>query len=87
MGDGRRVRASSTPSVNGGIMKEGIHPKLESTIIKCGCGAELETLSTTDKLHVDICSKCHPFFTGEERFVDTEGRVERFNRKYGEEEE
>ena len=87
MGDGRHVRASSTPNVNGGIMRKGIHPKLENTIIKCGCGAKLETLSTTDKLHVDISSKCHPFFTGEERFVDTEGRVERFNRKYGEEKE
>jgi len=65
-------------------MKKGIHPKLKHTVIKCGCGAEFETLSTVDKLHVDICSKCHPFFTGEERFVDTEGRVERFNRKYGE---
>jgi large subunit ribosomal protein L31 len=56
---------------------------MKRAVVRCGCGAELETLSTMDDLHVDICSKCHPFFTGEERFVDTEGRVERFQRKYG----
>jgi len=64
-------------------VKEGIHPEMKRTAIRCGCGAELETLSTEDNLRVDICSKCHPFFTGEDRFVDTEGRVERFQRKYG----
>lgn len=64
-------------------MKEGIHPEMKRTVIHCGCGAELETLSTEENLRVDICSKCHPFFTGEERFIDTEGRVERFQRKYG----
>jgi len=62
-------------------MKTGIHPEVKKTVVRCGCGAEFETLSTVEELHVDICSKCHPFFTGEERFVDTEGRVERFNRK------
>jgi len=64
-------------------VKEGIHPELKRTVLRCGCGAELETLSTEENLRVDICAKCHPFFTGEERFVDTEGRVERFQRKYG----
>ena len=63
-------------------MKEGIHPELKKSTIRCGCGAALETLSTETVLRVDICSKCHPFFTGEERLVDTEGRVERFQRKY-----
>ncbi len=63
-------------------MKEGIHPELKKSTIRCGCGAALETLSTETDLRVDICSKCHPFFTGEERLVDTEGRVERFQRKY-----
>jgi large subunit ribosomal protein L31 len=63
-------------------MKADIHPEVKRTVVRCGCGAEFETLSTVEELHVDICSKCHPFFTGEERFVDTEGRVERFNRKY-----
>jgi len=63
-------------------VKEGIHPELKKAVIRCGCGAELATVSTVEDMHVDICSKCHPFFTGEERFVDTEGRVERFKRKY-----
>ncbi len=63
-------------------MKPEIHPEMKRAVVRCGCGAEFETLATTDDLRVDICSKCHPFFTGEERFVDTEGRVERFNRKY-----
>jgi large subunit ribosomal protein L31 len=66
-------------------MKAGIHPQMRAVVIRCSCGAQFETLSTTeqDMLHVDICSKCHPFFTGEERFVDTAGRVELFQRKYG----
>jgi large subunit ribosomal protein L31 len=63
-------------------VKQEIHPELKKAIIHCGCGAEIETVSTVEEMHVDICSKCHPFFTGEERFVDTEGRVERFHRKY-----
>lgn len=67
-------------------MKKGIHPEMKRTVIHCACGAEFETLSTVENLRVDICSKCHPFFTGEERFVDTEGRVERFQRKYGKKE-
>jgi len=66
-------------------VKTGIHPEMKKATVRCGCGAEFETLSTVEELHVDICSKCHPFFTGEERFVDTEGRVERFNRKYAKE--
>jgi len=66
-------------------VKQGIHPEVKKATVRCGCGAEFETLSTVEELHVDICSKCHPFFTGEERFVDTEGRVERFNRKYAKE--
>jgi large subunit ribosomal protein L31 len=63
-------------------MKPGIHPELKRVVIRCSCGAEWETLSTRENLRVDICSKCHPFFTGEERFVDTEGRVEQFRRRY-----
>lgn len=64
-------------------MKKGIHPEMKRVVIRCSCGAEWETLSTRDDLRVvNICSKCHPFFTGEERFVDTEGRVERFRRRY-----
>ena len=63
-------------------MKTGTHPEMKKARIQCGCGAVHETVSTVEDMHVDICSSCHPFFTGEERFVDTEGRVERFNRKY-----
>lgn len=63
-------------------MKQGIHPETKKAVVHCGCGAKLETRSTVEEMRVDICSKCHPFFTGEERFVDTEGRVERFQRKY-----
>jgi large subunit ribosomal protein L31 len=68
-------------------MKKGIHPEMKRTVIKCACGAEFETLSTVEELHIDICSNCHPFFTGEEKFVDSEGRVERFQRKYGQKEQ
>ncbi len=64
-------------------MKKDIHPTLHRTVVHCGCGAEVETLSTKKELRVDVCSKCHPLFTGESRLVDTEGRIERFERKYG----
>ncbi len=64
-------------------MKPGMHPEMKKVTIRCSCGATHETLSTATDLHVDICSKCHPFYTGEERLVDTEGRVEAFERKYG----
>jgi large subunit ribosomal protein L31 len=64
------------------IVKEGIHPKYEQTLIKCACGATFETGSTKKDLHVDICSKCHPFFTGKQKLVDTGGRIERFNRRF-----
>lgn len=64
-------------------MKAEIHPEVHQAVIKCSCGAEFETFSTRENLHVDICSQCHPFFTGEEKFVDTAGRVELFQRKYG----
>jgi large subunit ribosomal protein L31 len=63
-------------------VKQGIHPEMKKAVVHCGCGAMLETRSTMEEMRVDICSKCHPFFTGEERFLDTEGRVERFQRKY-----
>lgn len=65
-------------------MKEGIHPKYEKAIVTCSCGNTFETRSThTPKIHVEICANCHPFFTGTQKLVDTAGRVERFNRKYG----
>ncbi|MBT9144052.1 MAG: 50S ribosomal protein L31 [Dehalococcoidia bacterium] len=64
-------------------MKEKIHPKYEKAIVSCACGTSFETGSTRKELKVDICSKCHPFFTGKQKFIDTGGRVERFKRKYG----
>ena len=63
-------------------MKEGIHPKYQDTVIKCVCGNEIPTRSTKTDIHVEICSKCHPFFTGNQRLVDTGGRVDRFKKKY-----
>ncbi len=64
-------------------MKAGIHPKYEMTTITCACGNVIKTKSTAKDIEVEICSKCHPFYTGKQKLVDTAGRVERFNRKYG----
>ncbi|NLA26479.1 MAG: 50S ribosomal protein L31 [Firmicutes bacterium] len=64
-------------------MKENIHPRYYRTVVTCACGESFETGSTKENLKVEICSKCHPFFTGKQKFVDTGGRVERFKRKYG----
>ena len=64
-------------------MKKGIHPKYEMTTITCACGNVIETKSTVKNIEVEICSQCHPFFTGKQKLVDTAGRVERFNKKYG----
>ncbi|MBN2626747.1 MAG: 50S ribosomal protein L31 [Spirochaetales bacterium] len=64
-------------------MREGIHPKYDEAKITCACGNVVETKSTAGDLEVEICSSCHPFFTGKQKLVDTAGRVERFNRKYG----
>ena len=63
-------------------MKRGIHPTLQPARITCVCGATYETLSTKPEIHVEICASCHPFFTGERRVVDTEGRVEKFEQRY-----
>jgi large subunit ribosomal protein L31 len=63
-------------------MKTGIHPEYTPTRITCACGRVTETFATVDELHVEICSHCHPFFTGRQKLVDTAGRVERFRRKY-----
>lgn len=64
-------------------MKKGIHPEYFETTISCACGNVIQTRSTVKNLRVEICSKCHPFFTGQQKFVDTAGRVEKFERKYG----
>ena len=63
-------------------MKEGIHPNYKPTTIKCACGEVIETSSTKQDIRVDICSKCHPFFTGKQKLVDTGGRVDRFKKRY-----
>ena len=65
-------------------MKDGIHPKYEETTITCACGEVIHTRSTKKNIRVEICSKCHPFFTGEKKFVDAAGRIERFKQRYGE---
>lgn len=64
-------------------MKAGIHPKYEEVNVHCACGASWTTRSTKGDLSIEICSNCHPFFTGKQKLVDTAGRVERFQRKYG----
>jgi large subunit ribosomal protein L31 len=65
------------------MVKEGIHPQYEKVTIKCACGAEFETSSTKKDIRLDICSKCHPFFTGKQKLVDTGGRVDRFKKRFG----
>ena len=64
-------------------MKEGIHPDYKPTTIRCSCGEVIETSSTKSDIKVEICSKCHPFYTGKQKLVDTGGRVDRFNKKFG----
>jgi large subunit ribosomal protein L31 len=64
-------------------VKEGIHPKYQEVEVRCACGASWKTRSTKPDLHLEICSSCHPFFTGRQKLIDTEGRVERFTKKYG----
>ena len=63
-------------------MKPGIHPRYTNAKIVCVCGNIIETRSTLPEIHVEICSNCHPFFTGKQKLVDTAGRVEKFRRKY-----
>ena len=64
-------------------MKQDIHPKYEQTTIRCACGAVIATGSTKKDIVVEICSNCHPFYTGKQKLVDTGGRVDRFNKKFG----
>jgi len=64
-------------------MKEGIHPAYKKVTVRCACGETFETGSTKDELHVEICSKCHPFYTGKQKLIDTGGRVEKFKKRYG----
>ena len=64
-------------------MKEGIHPQYGKSVVRCGCGETFETGSTRKEMKVDICSKCHPFYTGKQKLVDTGGRVDRFKKRFG----
>ena len=68
-------------------MKTGIHPEMHEVTTHCACGDSFKTLSTVDEIKVTLCSKCHPFYTGEQRFVDTAGRIEKFEKKYGKKKE
>jgi large subunit ribosomal protein L31 len=64
-------------------MKSGIHPKYDEVTVTCACGNSFKTRSTAGDLKVEICSSCHPFFTGKQKLLDTAGRIEKFNKKYG----
>ena len=64
-------------------MKEGIHPEYFEITVRCACGSEVQTRTTLKDLHVEICSNCHPFYTGQQKIVDTAGRVGKFQKKYG----
>ncbi|MEM7698053.1 MAG: 50S ribosomal protein L31 [Verrucomicrobiota bacterium] len=64
-------------------MKPDLHPEYAESTIQCTCGTVIQTRSTVPDLHIGICSDCHPFFTGEQRFVDTAGRVDKFAQRYG----
>jgi len=64
-------------------MKEGIHPEYLECQVNCACGNTFKTRSTKKEIRVEICSQCHPFFTGKQKFVDSAGRVEKFRKKYG----
>ena len=64
-------------------MKEGLHPDYKPTTNTCACGATWETGSTKEDIHVEVCSKCHPFYTGRQKLVDTGGRVDRFKKRFG----
>lgn len=67
-------------------MKEGIHPPYKNIKITCSCGHVIETASTVGDYHVELCSACHPFFTGKQKYIDTAGRIEKFKRKYAKQE-
>ena len=64
-------------------MKADIHPEYNEVTIRCACGNEVTTRMTIKELNVEICSECHPFYTGKQKLMDTQGRIEKFNRKYG----
>ena len=73
----------SLDSFRGRDMKPEIHPEYNEVSVSCSCGEQFKTRSTGNDLHLDVCSKCHPFYTGTQKIVDTGGRVDKFRRKYG----
>lgn len=77
------VKPKGLNSRKGVAMKTGIHPRYVKCIVTCACGNTFETRSTVEEIRTEICSACHPFFTGKQKIVDTEGRVEKFMAKYG----
>jgi large subunit ribosomal protein L31 len=79
----QRPARQGLPYRERGTVKEGIHPKYEEVDVRCACGNTFKTRSTKPELHLEICSNCHPFFTGRQKLIDTEGRVERFTKKFG----
>jgi large subunit ribosomal protein L31 len=79
----RSAAAAPDPAAKGDIVKEGIHPQYQEVEVHCACGASWKTRSTRKDLHLEICSNCHPFFTGRQKLIDTEGRVDRFTKKFG----
>lgn len=78
-----KTRMNSFPTKEVKPVKEGIHPNYRPTTITCACGNVIETGSTKKDIKVEVCSKCHPFYTGKQKVVDTGGRVSRFNKKFG----
>jgi large subunit ribosomal protein L31 len=77
------VGRQAAGGTKGKQMKQGIHPEYSIATVKCSCGNAFVTRSTKREIHVEICSACHPFYTGRQKLVDTGGRVERFQRRYG----
>ena len=76
------IAHSSQPKARLTTVKTGIHPEYHTATVKCACGNTFQTRSTQAEIHTDICSQCHPFYTGKQKLIDTAGRVERFRQKY-----
>jgi large subunit ribosomal protein L31 len=74
-----------TANIEDRAVKPGIHPKYQRSTVVCACGNQFVTRSTTPEIHIEICARCHPYFTGKQKLIDTAGRVERFRQKYGRE--
>ena len=77
-------RTGESRHVRGAAMKPDIHPEYHEITVKCACGNTFKTKSTKKEIRVEICSQCHPFFTGKQKFIDSAGRVEKFRKKYAE---